>query len=116
MQIGHYHHGRLAAYDLFKAGKVYCEDGALRPDDAWIEKALSNKAPGWVFVFFKSDGMPISKSYQVPFGSPAHESGRVAAAQAYRAYQDNLEKFGTDAWVNADEPFEITEEDMPKWL
>jgi hypothetical protein len=113
IQVAHYHNGRNAARQLLADGKVY---GDVRPTDEWLAKALKDEQAGWVFVFFKSDGMPISKSYQIPFGSPAHASGRFAVATAYRNYQTFMEKFGTDAWVNVDEPFEITEEDMPKWL
>ena len=115
IQVAHYQNGRRAARDLAAAGKVTILPGATGPDGEWLKKALEGEA-GWVFVFYKADGMPLSKSYQIPHGSPAHLSGRYAVEVALRNYADNLAKFGTDAWVNVDEPFQITEEDMPKWL
>lgn len=115
IQMAHYTEGRLAARALFEAGKVFVADGAARPDDAWLKAALGNK-PHWSFVFYKADGMPIAKSYQIPFESPAHESGKAALRLALDNYRDNYDKFGTDAWVNMDEPFSIENEDMPKWL
>ncbi len=60
--------------------------------------------------------MPIAKSYQIAHGSPAHESGKAATRLALDNYRDNLAQFGTDAWVNMDEPFVIAEEDLPRWL
>lgn len=115
IQVAHYQNGRTAARELFKQGKVFAYSGP-RPGDEWLSKALATPEVGWVFVFYKADGMPISKSYQVPFGSPAHMSGRVAVETATAAWRDNMEKFGTDAWVNTDEPFQIAEEDMPRYL
>lgn len=113
VQIAHYQNGRAAARELFKAGKVF---GHVRPDYAWLSAALEPEQVGWVFCFFKADGMPISKSYQVPWGSPAHQSGAIAVKTALDAYRDNLEKFGTDAWVVVDPPYNIDAEDLPKWL
>lgn len=115
IQMAHYTAGREQARKLFEAGKVFTVDGAARPDDTWLKKALAS-VPHWVFVFYKADGAPISKSYQIPYGSPAHDSGKFARGLAITHYRDNYDKFGTDLWVNMDEPFEITNEDMPKWL
>ncbi len=115
IQVAHYLRGHAAAGALFDAGKVFALPGATRPTDDWLRQALGARAH-WVFVFYKSDGMPISKSYQVPNESPCHMSGEAALKTALDAYRDNFEKFGTDAWVNMDPPFQIDEEDLPKWL
>lgn len=116
IQVDHYQRGRFAAKALLEVGKVYVAPGAVRPDYAWLAKALAKPVP-WVFVFFKADGMPISKSYEIPFGSPAHESGRVAVTVAMRNYQNFMDRFGTnEAWVNEDAPYTIDNEDLPKWL
>ena len=115
IQMAHYTAGREAARDLFAAGKVFVAPGSARPDDAWLRKALAN-VPHWVFVFYKADGMPTSKSYQIRHGSPAHLSGKYSLKLALDNYRDARAKFGTDPWVNMDEPFDIAEEDMPKWL
>ena len=112
-QAAHYLNGRLAARQLFEDGKVF---GDVVPSPEWLGKVLKNPEPNFVLVFYKADGMPISKSYQIAFGSPAHASGRVLVDIALRNYQTNLEQYGTDAWVNADEPFNIAEEDLPRWL
>lgn len=106
-------HERAAA--LFDQGAVHVLPGATAPTREWMLKSLQEKAH-WVFVFFRADGMPVAKSYQIPNNSPAHASGNWAVRVALDNYRDNLEKFGTDAWVNTDEPFVIAEEDMPKWL
>lgn len=115
IQMAHYTEGRLAARKLFAEGKVFVADGGVRPDDAWLEKCLNSK-PQWAYCFYKGDGAPVAKSFQIPFGSPAHEMGKGARRIALTAYRDNMEKFGTDAWVVADEPFTIADEDIPRWV
>ncbi len=115
IQVAWYLMGHERAAALFDAGAVHVLPGAVAPPREWMLTALGAKAH-WVFVFFRADGMPVAKSYQIPNGSPAHESGRYAVNLALDNYRDNLEKFGTDAWVVMDQPFEITNEDMPRWL
>lgn len=113
IQVSHYQRARQVALDLLNAGKVF---GETVPSEEWLRACLTDDTRGWVFIFFKSDGMPIAKSYQIPYDSPAHQAGNAARKTALDAYRDNLERFGSDAWVNTDEPFQITEEDLPAWL
>jgi hypothetical protein len=115
IQQAHYFNGHVAAGALLQQGKVFTAPGALRPDNDWLARAFKSP-PNWTFVFYKADGMPIAKSYQIAPGSPAHESGKAAVRLGLDNYRDNMAKFGTDAWVNMDEPFQIDETDMPKWL
>lgn len=115
IQTAWYLLGHERAGALVDQGAVHVLPGATAPSKEWMIKALTERAH-WVFVFFRADGMPVAKSYQIPNGSPAHASGRYAVNLALDNYRDNLEKFGTDAWVNTDEPFQIAEEDMPRWL
>lgn len=115
VQCAWYLHGHSRVGELLEAGAIFTLPGATRPADEWLKKAFAQPAH-WVFVFFRADGMPIAKSYQIPHGSPAHESGKAAMRVALDAYRDNLAKFGTGAWVVDDPPYVIDEEDMPKWL
>jgi hypothetical protein len=115
IQVAHYLNGHVAAAKLLEEGAVHVAPGWSAPTKEWMLNALVNPAH-WAFVFFRADGMPVAKSYQIPNGSPAHASGRYAVNTALAAYKDHLERFGTDAWVNTDEPFTIADEDMPKWL
>jgi hypothetical protein len=115
IQRAHYGNGHAAAGALVEEGKVFSIGGAPAPTEAWLKDATKEPAD-WAFVFYKADGMPIAKSYQMPVGSPGHESGKAAVRLAMDNYRDNLALFGTDAWVVLDEPFTISEEDMPKWL
>lgn len=115
IQAAHYMGCGQQAQKFVTEDKVFIADGAQGPTKEWLTKAFS-KAPLWVFVFYKNEGAPISKSYQIENGSPAHQSGNAAVKLALDNYRDNMAKFGTDAWVNLDEPFQIVEEDLPKWL
>lgn len=122
VQAAHYTDGRLAGKALFEAGKVFVADPDptdpipnARPSDDWLAKALGNPEPGWVFVFYKADGAPVAKSYQSRFRGPMLEAGRTWKRRALTNYQTMFQRFGTDPWVVTDEPFEIDEEDVPKW-
>lgn len=116
MQAAHYIRGHSFCADLVKAGKVFAQPGTLIPDDVWLKKAFA-RPPGWVFVFYKSTGAPLSKSFQVrPDDTAAHKSGNWSVKLALDNYRDNMAKFGTDPWVNLDPPFSIDDEDVPKWL
>lgn len=122
-QAAHYTDGRLAAAELFAAGKVFVADTDptdpipnVRPSDDWLAKCLGNPEPGWVWVFYKADGAPIAKSYQTGFKGAAMEAGRVVKRRALTNYQSMMEKFGTGPWVNIDAPYELDSEDLPKWL
>ena len=115
VQVAHYQNGHRAARQFVEDGRVFGVGAAPQPDNDWLRKAF-DKEVGWTFIFYKADGMPISKSYQIAWGSPAHESGKAAVRTALANYADNLAKFGTDAWVNTDEPYPIDDHDLPKWL
>ncbi len=119
VQLAHYMNGHRAAKELVKAGMIFCCDEKERVITQglvdWLNKAF-DKEPDWVFVFYKREGMPIAKSYQCRWEGPAHGSGKVAVDVALRAYEQNIERFGTDPWVNLDEPYTIENEDLPKWL
>jgi hypothetical protein len=121
-QAKHYTDGRLAAAELLAAGKVFAPDPdprdpktLTRPSDEWLEKCFAQKEPGWVFIFYKADGMPIAKPYQSAFNGPMMASGGVIKRRALTNYQTFMERFGTGPWVNTDEPYQIDEEDIPKW-
>jgi len=122
-QAAHYQDGRLAAAELHKAGKVFMaydehtpEQLRVRPSDDWLAQALGNPEPWWAFVFFKTDGMTVANSYQSRFNGPMMASGGVVKRRALTNYQAMMERFGTEAWVVTDEPFNVDEEDVPKWL
>lgn len=114
IQAAHYMAGHQAGAGLFAAGKVFTADGAARPDDTWLTKAFAGPA-NFVFVAYKADGAPISKSYQIPNKSPWHVDGASYVARALDNYRNNMERFGTDPWVNMDEPYALGEDDF-KWV
>ncbi len=116
VQVSHYQDGRRAARDLALSGKIFGEVSGLRPHPDDVIKMLAEPEPAWVFVFYKSDGMPVSKSFQVRYGSPMHKSGEAACRQAVSNFLKYREKFGTAAWVCDDAPYDIGEEDLPAWL
>lgn len=115
IQQAHYLNGHAAAGPLVSAGKVFVNGETPRPTDEWLLGCFSTP-PGWVFVFYKADGMPIAKSYQIASGGPVHQIGAKAAEHALQQYRDHMAKFGTDAWVNLDPPYQLDDHDIPKWI
>lgn len=122
VQAAHYQDGRYFAKELFLEGRVFAADPD--PDDPttlavpsveWLGKCLGNPEPGWVFVFYKADGAPIAKSYQSTFNGSLIQAGQAWKRRALTNYQSMTERFGTDTWVNTDEPYNIDNEDVPKW-
>jgi len=114
VQLASYIKGHAAARKLAQDGKVWVAPGSARPTDEWLQKALSEDV-NWTWVFYKSDGMPIARSYQVAHGSSWHEDGKSRVARALQNYRDCMAKFGTDtAWVDTSPPYPLDEEDF-KW-
>lgn len=114
IQAAHYMAGHKAGAGLIAEAKVFTDADTARPDDAWLTKAFSGPAH-FVFVAYKADGAPISKSYQIQNGSPWHIEGASYVSRALDNYRNNMEKFGTDPWVNLDEPYALGEDDF-KWV
>jgi hypothetical protein len=112
IQADHYIEGRLAAKNLLVEGKVYCAPGTLMPTTDWLSKALANPKPACVLVFYKGDGAPVSKSYQMPFKGAWMTDGQSYRRRALVNYKTYIEKFGTEAWVNDSEPYTLEEEDF----
>lgn len=113
-QSAHYSDGRVHAKELLAKGRVFAAGD--RPDDAWLKPVLDNPEPAWVFVFYKADGAPVSKSYQDTFNGAMVGAGRAVKRVALTNYQNYHATFGTDVWVNTDPPYNIDGEDLPKWL
>lgn len=114
LQAAHYMEAYVAMAGVVKAGAVYAAPDAPRPADEWL-MAAAGKIPQWAFVFYKTDGMPLSKSYQIANGGFVHGMALNARKLALDNYRDNLARFGTDPWVNMDEPYMLDQEDVPKW-
>lgn len=114
IQQAHYTEGYTKIPELVAAGKVFAAADTPRPTDEWL-KIAGAKLPQWAFVFYKTDGMPLSKSYQIANGHFVHQMAMGARRLALDNYRDFMERFGTDAWVNMDEPYTLDQEDVPKW-
>ena len=116
MQVSHYQNGRAAARELFRAGKVFVHPGAVGPSEEWLAKAMETEHVPWVFVFYKADGMPVSQAVQFEYMGDPHRRALSDVEMAYQNYRDYLEKFGTDIWINTQEPFQVEADDVPAWV
>lgn len=110
VQAAHYSAGRVAAKELVAQGKVFA--AAERPDDKWLKDVFGLPNPGFAFVFYKADGAPVAKSYQMGFDGAWMDDGRSYVRAALTNYQAYFEKFGTDVWVNHDEPYDLGQDEL----
>ncbi|MGH2619182.1 MAG: PD-(D/E)XK nuclease-like domain-containing protein [Anaerolineales bacterium] len=113
IQAAHYLEGRMAARTLAAEGRIF---GDVRADQPGLIKLLFFEEPGFVFVFYKSDGAPIAKSFQMLWNSAPHQAGKAGRTQAIANYLMFRERFGTGFWVCTDEPYNLDADDLPAWL
>lgn len=111
VQAAHYMTGREQIAALLKAGAVFGEH-----DPKWLARVAAQKTFGFVFVFFQSQGAPITWATSISPGSPVLDAGRSAALVAMENYQRFMRDFGTDAaWVLVDPVEELDIGEMPAW-
>lgn len=111
VQLASYIKGHQAARALFKDGKVWAAPDTARPTDEWLQIALEQDV-NWTWVFYKTDSMPIARSYQVAHGSSWHTDGKSRVERALNNYRECMAAFGTDAaWVDTRPPYMLDEED-----
>lgn len=110
MQAVHYLEARR------QLGRLY-DDGAVHGDhDAELLKRIAaSKTFGWQWVFYQTQGAPITWSRILSPQNPMVEFASQHVAKAIQNYTDNLKEFGTDMWLLIEEPSELYLADMPGW-
>lgn len=98
-------------------GKFW-SDGAMFGDhdpDLFKKIALSTTW-GWQWVFYQTEGAPITYSRSLSPGNVAMlEIAQAVIDQGLRNYRQNLEAFGTEMWMLLEDVGELVVDDMPGW-
>lgn len=68
-------------------------------DKDWVEKFRQCEEHDFFFVFQLKGVAPIAKGKRMPKGT-IYQCGCAAVEQGIRLYKENMEKYGTDPWVD----------------
>lgn len=114
-QAAHYLNGRAAIPEMIRKGQVY---GDFTPwvSKEWVHKLSLTTDYEFDWVFYLAEGAPIATSRRLMVGSDAHILGIRRLEEAYDAYRENLERFGTDMWLYLKQPEVLAGEDIPLWV
>lgn len=116
IQVAHYMRGRAQVPAFIRAGKIG-GGGGTKEDGEYLAAVAAAKSWAFVFVFFQSEGAPIT------WGTILSPENPMIAEISNRDRQFALErfvqftrKFGTDMWVLAEPLAELDISEMPPWF
>jgi hypothetical protein len=112
IQAAHY----LSAYQhLWQAA----QDGAIYGDcplpGAWPQQIAAPPDMSFTWIFQCADA-PVSKGRSLRADSPALNKATREVALAKRLYRENLNRFGTDCWVDDEPVTPLEAAHLPAWL
>lgn len=95
-------------------------DGAVYGDHdpEWLKKVAAQQRWGWQFVFFQTEGAPITWSAILsPQNAAIVDAGRAANRAGIENFKRYMKEFGpNDIWLLIEQPEELMIEDMPGWF
>lgn len=111
VQCAHYSEGRALVPQFIAEGAVRGEC-----DQAWLKKVAEAQEWAFVWVFYQSEGAPLTWGTTVSPGNGILDVARATLAKAEDNYRRFLDRFGFDQpWV-LDEPLaELDINDLPAW-
>lgn len=93
-------------------------DGAIHGDydSAWLAQVVNQPEFAFVFVFWQSQGSPISTGLQLSPNSPILSNARLKVNEAVETYRRFMAEFGTEtAWMINEPLEEMDESKFPAW-
>jgi hypothetical protein len=99
----------------------FMAEGRFNPPNAidlfaFLKKCAAAKEFGWQWVFFQSEGAPVTWSRILSPANPILEVARRALDQAADNYRAFMDKFGpNEMWLILDPPEELDLAEMPAW-
>lgn len=123
-QGAHYLDGRAQMPALITNGLVYTIDPtggakvhASDQNSDLLKKVAEAKSYAFQWVFFATEGAPLTYSKILSPANPLVEIGRDEIRIAVRNYRTFMDKFGPDQmWLEDVEPSELSLDEMPGWF
>jgi hypothetical protein len=111
VQSAHYGEGRERVPEFIAAGAVYGDH-----DPEWLKKVAAATEWAFCFVFYQSQGAPLTWGTTISPGNGILDIARATIARAEENYKAFSEKFGFDTpWVLSEPLEELDLNEMPAW-
>ena len=107
-QAAHYLEGAAQIPALLNAGKVQGEH-----DPEWLTR-VAKSPKEFFFVYQFSGPAPIARGKSFPRGL-VYDCAKIANREAIRIYRENLDRFGSDPWVDLTPIGTIDDNEVPVW-
>lgn len=111
VQAKHYMNGRALIPKLVADGRVH---GAH--DAALLKQVCAAKTWGWQWVWWQSEGAPITYSRIISPANPMMDLAQAVIDRADKNYVTYMERYGTTMWLLEEEPTELYLEEMPPYF
>jgi hypothetical protein len=111
IQPAHYGEARELVPQFAADGAVYGDH-----DPTWLKRVADAKEWAFVWVFYQSQGAPLTWATKVSPGNGLLDLARSTLAKAEENYRKFLDRFGLEQpWVLSDPLEEIDVNDIPTW-
>lgn len=117
VQAAAYLDARAMAKQFALEGRVHAAEPPLyMPDPLFLNQLARVDEFAFVFVFWRSQGAPLTWGCQLSPGSPILEMARSMITVALNNYMRYVTKFGVEQpWIEAQPLQELAIEEMPAW-
>lgn len=95
----------------------FVSDGAVHGDydREWLRKVANAQAFGWQWIFYQTEGAPITWSTKLSPANPMCEVAQNDIDAALQRFVDYRRQYGTDQWLLIEPVREIEISEMPSW-
>lgn len=120
IQAAHYQRGRAAFAEHWEAGRVFgLPDDEERADTvaAWARACAAADAYAFVFVFWSSEGAPMTRGWSLSPGNPVLEIADKERGRSLANYAKCWKEFGPDRpWFEPAPVEEVDINSLPVWF
>lgn len=111
VQLAHYFEAREHVAQFVYSGAI---DGDHDP--AWLKRVAESKEFAFVWIFYQSQGAPLTWGTMVSPGNGVLDLARATLAKAEDNYREYIQRFGLEApWVLEQPLEELDVNDLPAW-
>lgn len=110
VQAEFYLRARREVGPLWSAGAVFGDH-----DADLLKKIALSTTFGWQWVFYQTEGAPITWSSIISPGNPILEVAQAVTERGLARFAEYSDRFGETMWLLIEDPRELFQEDMPGW-